>query len=123
MLFPESTVPGVAAVVSTRSACVAAPTTSVAVAAFAPNAWFAALTVAVSLIVVPFPVPAVTLYTTVNVPDAPAATLGFVHCGGKPAQLHPAGATIETNVVFVGVVSLNVAVVAAPVPVFVTTCV
>src|SRR5580698_6043169 len=109
MLFPESTVPGVAAVVSTRSACVAAPTTSVAVAA--------------SLIVVPFAVPAVTLYTTVKVPDAPAATLGFVHCGGKPAQLHPAGATIETNVVFVGVVSLNVAVVAAPVPVFVTICV
>jgi hypothetical protein len=30
---------------------------------------------------------------------------------------------METNVVFVGVVSLNVAVVAAAVPVFVTTCV
>jgi hypothetical protein len=46
----------------------------------------------------------------VKVPDDPAATDGFVHWGGKPVQVHPAGGVMETNVVFAGVVSLNVAV-------------
>jgi hypothetical protein len=54
---------------------------------------------------------------------APAATLGFVQVGGNAVQVHPAGGVIETNVVFAGVLSVKVAVVAAPVPVFVTTCV
>jgi hypothetical protein len=59
-----------------------------------------------------------------NVPDAPAATLGFEQgVAGKPAQVHPAGGVIETNVVFPGVFSVNVAVVAAALPVLVTTCV
>jgi hypothetical protein len=60
MLFPARTV-GVPAVESDRSAWLDAATTSVAVAELAPNAWFVALTVTVSVIVVPLAVPAVTL--------------------------------------------------------------
>jgi hypothetical protein len=53
----------------------------------------------------------------------PAATLGSVHVGGKAVQVQPAGAAMDTNVVFAGVASVNVAVVAATDPVLVTTCV
>jgi hypothetical protein len=97
---------------------------SVAVAELAPNDWLVAVTEAVSVIVVPLAVPAITLYTTVNVPETPAPTLGFEQgVGGNPTQLHPAGGVIETNVVFAGVASLNEPPVAADDPVFVTTCV
>jgi hypothetical protein len=59
-----------------------------------------------------------------KVPDAPAATLGFVHCGGKLVQVQPAGCcAILTKVVLAGVFSVKVAVVAAALPVFVTACV
>jgi hypothetical protein len=95
-------------------------TTSVAVAKFAPKAWFAALTVTVSLITVPLAVPAATVYTTVNVPVEPAATLGFAQLTGGDVQVQPAGAETENKVVLVGVGSLNVAVVAAADPVLVT---
>jgi len=78
MLLPEKTAAGVAAVLNARSAWVAAPTTSVAVAELEPNAWFVAVTVAVSLITVPLAVPAVTRYLIVKVDDAPAASPGFV---------------------------------------------
>lgn len=65
--------------------------------------------------------PAFTLYTTVNVPEYPAGTVASVHCGGKvPVQLHPVAPVIDWNVVFVGVVSLNVAVLQLLGPVFVT---
>ena len=77
-----------------------------------------------SVITVPAVVPAVTLYTTVNVPDTPAPTLAFVQgLAGKLAQFHPAGAVIETKVVLAGVASVNVPFVIADDPVFVTTCV
>jgi hypothetical protein len=122
MSLPANT-SGVVAVLSARSACAAVATTSVAVAEFAPNAWFAAFTVTVSLITVPLAVPAFTVYTTVNVPLEPAATLAFVQIVGNPAQFHPAGGVIDTNVVFAGVLSVKVAVVAADDPVLVTTCV
>ena len=59
--MPASTVGGVAVVLSARSACVAVATTSVAVAEFAPNDWFVAFTVAVSVMTVPAAVPAFTL--------------------------------------------------------------
>ena len=72
---------------------------------------------------VPLAVPAFTLYTTVNVPLEFAATLGLVQIVGNSAQLQPAGGVIDTNVVFVGVASLKVALVAAEDPVLVTTCV
>jgi hypothetical protein len=42
---------------------------------------------------------------------------------GGTVQVQPAGGVMETSVVFVGVASMNVAVVAATDPVFVTTCV
>ena len=60
MLFPESTVWGVAAVLKARSAWEAVATTSVAVAELAPNAWLVAVTAAVSVIIVPLAVPAFT---------------------------------------------------------------
>jgi len=61
----------------------------------------------------------------VNVPVAPPATLGFWQLtgGGAGRQVHPAGGVIDTKVVLAGVASTNVAVVAAVVPVFITTCV
>jgi hypothetical protein len=61
ILFPARTDEGVATVLNTTSACVAVATTSVAVAEFAPNDWFAASTVAVSVITVPLGVNAFTL--------------------------------------------------------------
>lgn len=107
-----------------RSACAAVATTSVAVAAFAPNDWLVAFTVTVSEITVPLAVPAVTLYVTVKVPETPAPTLGSEHgVAGNPVQVHPVGGAMETNVVFAGVASVNEPPVAAVEPVFVTTCV
>src|ERR1700704_2349259 len=103
MLLPAITVDGVATVVSARSACAPDATTSVAVAELAPNAWFPALTVTVSVMTVPPGVTGLTLYTT--------------------AKVQPAGGAIEKNIVLAGVSSLNEAPVAAIDPVFVTTCV
>src|ERR1700757_1514251 len=61
---------------------------------------------------------------TVNVPDAPAATVPAVQgLAGKPTQVHPAGGVMETNVVFAGVASMKVLFVIAEDPVLVTTCV
>jgi hypothetical protein len=78
--------------------------------------------VTVSVITVPFAVPAFTLYTMEKDPDAPAATLASVQgLAGNPAQVHPAGGVIETNAVFAGVDSVSVPLVIAVVPVFVTT--
>ena len=59
--MPARTVNGDAVVLNARSACVAKATTSVAVAEFAPNDWFVAFTVTVSVMTVPAAVPAVTL--------------------------------------------------------------
>jgi hypothetical protein len=73
---------------------------------------------------VPAVVPPVTVYTSVNVPEVPAATVAAVHGeAGNPVQVQPAGGVIETNVVFAGVASLNVPLVMTEDPVFVTTCV
>jgi hypothetical protein len=95
----------------------------VAVAELAPKDWFVAFTVTVSVMTVPLAVPALTVYKIVNVPEEPAAMLPFEQgLAGNPAQVHPAGGVIDTNVVFVGVASLSVPPVAAEDPVFVTTC-
>jgi hypothetical protein len=124
MLLPAITVGGVATVVSARSACPTDATTSVAVAELAPNAWFPALTVTVSVMTVPLGVSALTVYTTVKVPVEPAATPGFEQgVAGNPVQVQPAGGATEKNVVLAGVASLNEAPVAVIDPVFVTTCV
>ncbi len=83
------------------------------------------LTVAVSLIAVPAGVPAVTFRITGKL-AVPAAKLGIVPA--FPAigvvQDHPVGNGVsEKKVVFAGVVSVKVAVVAALGPLLVTTCV
>jgi hypothetical protein len=87
------------------------------------------LTVAVSLIAVPAGVPAVTFRITGKL-AVPAAKLGFVQVivPAFPAigvvQDHPVGNGVsEKKVVFAGVVSVKVAVVAALGPLLVTTCV
>ena len=108
-------------VVKARSACNAdAATMSVAVAELL---WVPEAAVAVSLITVPAAVPALTLSITVNVPVAPAATLGLVQLTGGDVQVQPEGAETETNVVLAGVASEKVAAVAAADPTLLTTCV
>lgn len=62
MSLPAKTESGVEEVLSAMSDCADdEATTSVASAEFEPKAWFAALTVAVSVIIVPLAVPAFTL--------------------------------------------------------------
>jgi len=122
MSFPAKTESGVAAVLNARSACDDDDaTTSVAVEELAPKAWLPALTVAVSVIIVP----PLTVYTTVSVAVEPAAILGLVQLTGGEIQVQPGAAVVVTdeNVVLAGVASVNVAAVAAAAPVLMTTCV
>jgi hypothetical protein len=129
-LPPAATEVGAAEFVVTRSACVAVATTSAAVALLFPEFGSVVdeLTVAVSLIAVPAAVPALTLTTTVKLP-LPGATDGFVHVivpvppTAGVTQLHPAAAVMDWNVVFGGVTSVKLALVAVLGPAFVTTCV
>ena len=81
--------------------------------------------VAVSVIIVPGPVPAFTLTTTGNVLVEPGATLGFVQLiDPAVVQLHPAGTGVnDTNVVFAGNASVKVALMQLLGPPLVTTCV
>lgn len=129
-LLPAATELGAATLITTRSDCPAVATTSAAVALlFAKlGSVVEELTVTVSLIAVPGRVPAVTFTPTVNVP-APGAKLGSVQVIA-PAEPtagvthdHPAGKTIDWNVVFGGVVSVRLALVATLGPPLVTTCV
>ena len=59
------------------------------------------------------------------VPVEPAAALGLVQLTGGDVQVHPGAAAAETDtkVVWRGVASAKVAVVAAREPTFVITCV
>ena len=63
---------------------------------------------------------------TIKLPTLPPATLGLVHetvpvpPTAGVVQVHPAGGANDKNVVFVGIVSEKVAVVAADPPEFVT---
>lgn len=71
--------------------------------------------VAVSVMIVPAVVPAVTLYTAVIVAMEPGGTLGFVQATGPAlGQVHVPPPVVttdtDTNVVFAGVASLNAAV-------------
>src|SRR5271165_1181930 len=130
MLLPAAKDVGAAEFVTTRSAWVAVATTSAAVAVLFDvlGSVTAELTLAVSLIAVPAAVPAFTFSTTVNVPE-PAARLGFVQVivpvpfTAGVMHDHPAGAEIDWNVVFAGVLSVRLAVVAVLGPLLVTTCV
>ena len=81
--------------------------------------------VAVSVIIVPEPVPAFTFTITGKVLDEPGATLGFVQLiDPVVVHVHPAGTGLsDTNVVFAGNDSVNVALVQLLGPPLVTTCV
>jgi hypothetical protein len=87
------------------------------------------LTDTVPVITVPFAVALLTFTTSVNVPMVNPAMLALVQTTlpvpptGGLRQLHPAGAAIDTNVVFVGTTATTVALSAALGPLFVTTCV
>src|SRR5580692_7251256 len=118
------------AVLRARSACADDDaTTSVATAEFDPNAWFVELTVTVSEIVVPAAVPAVTFTTNSTVPLVPAGAAGPLQVtlpvAPTASDVHvvPGGGVMETNVVFGGVVSTRVGLLAVPVPTLVATCV
>ena len=122
---------GEATLVTIRSDSVAVATISVAVALLLAvlGSEVEELIVAVSLIAVPAGVPAVTLRITGKLAD-PAAKLGFVQLivPALPTvgrvQDHPVGIGVnEKNVVFAGVVSVKVAVVATLGPLLVTICV
>lgn len=127
-MLPAATAVGEAEFVVTRSASVASATTSAAVAVLFVKlgSVVVELIVAVSLIAVPCGVPAVTFTTTVNVP-APGATLGFVQLmvpvppTTGVEQAHPAGNETDWKVVFGGVTSVKLALVAVLGPLFVTT--
>ena len=79
--------------------------------------------------IVPFAVPAFTCNTRVTVPldpagaDAAEQVIDPVPPTGGVVHVVPGGAEIDWNVVFAGVVSVNVGLFAVPEPVFVTVCV
>jgi hypothetical protein len=82
------------------------------------------LTVAVSLMIVPAAVPAVTVTTTGKVLVEPGATLGFVQLMPPVVHVHPEGTELsDTNVVPVGIASVKVAVLQLLGPLLVTTCI
>jgi hypothetical protein len=126
MLLPAATDAGEAAFVVTKSACVEVATTSFAVALLLAELGSVVEEVidAVSAIAVPAAVPALTDTTTGNV-TLPLAKLGFVQVIVAPrTQAQPAGIGVkDTNVVFVGTVSVKLALVAVLGPALVTTCV
>src|SRR6266446_1222543 len=83
----------------------------------------------VPVMTVPFAVPLVTFTTRVNVPDVNPGMLALVQTTLPVAprevfrQLHPAGAAIDTRVVFEGIAATTVALSAALGPLLVTNCV
>ncbi len=126
ILLPAVTGFGLAELVTRRSACVAPATAieDVAELSVVLVSREVVPAVAVSVMIVPAAVPAFTLNTTVNTADDPAATLGFVQeLAGNPVQVQPAGGVTDTNVVFAGIASVNVAVLQLLGPPLVTVCV
>jgi hypothetical protein len=126
MFWPAFTGFGLAEFVTPRSAspAVATPIFTVAELSLGFVSNVAEAAVAVSVIV-PGPVPAFTLTTTVKVPDEPGATLGLVQLiDPAVVHVHPAGTGLsDTNVVFTGNASVKVALVQLLGPPLVTTCV
>jgi hypothetical protein len=112
-----------------ESACSAVATVVVVVAVlFAAFVSVEEVTVAVSVITVPGAVPRVTLTTGEKV-VVPGARLAMVQVSVPPPpttsvlQLHPPGGVNDWNVVFAGMVSVNVTFAALLGPGLVTTCV
>src|SRR5258708_7875194 len=130
MLLPACTGFGDATFDTVRSGAVV-PTTVLTVAVLLEEFGSAAEELAdtESATIVPFAVPAFTFTTSVNVTAIEPAMFEFVQTTfpvlptAGPRQLHPAGAAIDTNVVFVGTGATTVALSAALGPLFVTTCV
>src|ERR1700675_1604522 len=122
MLLPPVTGLGVAELRTLKSACPAVATTTVAVALllFGFGSFVVEETSAVSVISVPEAVPAVTFSTTVNVVEAPEATVGFeqVRVPLTTEQVQPAAGegVAETNVVLAGIASLKATVLAVAAP-------
>jgi hypothetical protein len=130
MLLPAITGFGDAILETVSSPPAAAPTMVFTVAVL--FAEFGSLaddaTDAVSVITVPFAVPLFTLTIKVNVAavDPAMLLLPQVTCPVPLAgvmQVQPAGAAIDTRVVFAGIVATSVALSAALGPLLVTTCV
>jgi hypothetical protein len=127
MLFPAVTGFGLAEFATLRSACVALATPIVTVAELL--AVFVSLvdvaTIAVSVMIVPAAVPALTVTTTGNVLIEPGATVGLVQLMDPAVvQVHPVGTGLsETKVVLAGNASVNVALAQLLGPELVTTCV
>ncbi len=111
--------------VTLKSACPAPATPIVTVAEllFLFVSLVEVATVAVSVMMVPAAVPAVTVTTTGKVLIEPGAMLGFVQLMDPVVvQVHPAGTGVrETNVVLAGIASVNVSVLQLLGPVLVTT--
>jgi hypothetical protein len=119
----------VATSVIDRSDCVASVTPAVALAELlAESESLLAPTVAVSVMMVPAEVPAFTFTTAEKFAAALTASVATLQLMVPVAptagveQLHPTGEVSDTNVVFAGIGSLNVTVVADSVPWFVTAC-
>ncbi len=83
----------------------------------------------VSVMTVPVAVPAFTFVTRVKEPLEPTARVAMLHVTvpvpptGGVVQLHAPGLARDTNVVLVGIASVNLTVVAADGPLFVSDCV
>ena len=85
--------------------------------------------ISVSVMIVPVAVPAFTFVTRVNDPLEPAAKVAMLHVTvpvpptAGVIQPHAPGLASDTNVVLVGIASVNLTVVAADGPLFVSDCV
>ena len=130
-LFPSTAGTGDATLLTVNSAPATAPTTveADAVLLLELGSLTAELTLAVSVITVPFAVPAGTLATRENVAAVLPGMFKSVQITfpvpptDGVAQVHPDGAEIETNVVPAGIAWTKLALSAALGPLLVMTCV
>jgi len=131
MSLPAITGFGDAELVTTISACAVVPTMVAALAMLLTEfgSLTEELTAAVSVITVPLATPEFTFTNIVNVDVVLPGMAGLVHTTlpvaptAGVAQVQPAGAAIERNVVFAGTASTNAALSAALGPLLVTSCV
>src|SRR5215831_1318846 len=131
MLFPAVTGSGAPTLVTLRSACPVAPTAIFTVAVLSPGtvSRVAVVTVAVSVMIVPVGVPAVTFTTNwklVVVFGARVVMLQLrlpVPPTGGSEQVHVPGVVAETKVVLAGTASVNDTVAALLGPRLITLCV
>ncbi len=127
MLEPAITGFGDALLVTVSSPPAAVPTMVLSIAVLLAELGSLAveLTEAVSVITVPFAVPAFTFTIRENVAEVPPTRLTIEHTTllDPVLQVQPEGAAIETNVVLAGIVATRVALSPALGPLSVTICV